>query len=268
MLSKLFYFLKRDFLEAASYKFAFVFSFFGIFLSSSTFFFISKLISGNTIPMLAPYGGDYFAFVIVGLACSELLQVFESSLPGEIRSAQVTGTLESIFLTRTSLLTILTGISLYPLLFTLLRVAFYFVLGIAVFGIKLGTINWIANLLVIFLGSICFLSIGILSASFIMVYKTGNPFSFVFGTISGLLGGVFFPVTILPPWIKWLSYLLPITHTLEGVRHGMLSSSSFAEILPSILSLSIFAALLFPLSLFIFRLAVKKAKKDGVLSQY
>ncbi|MCK7469633.1 MAG: hypothetical protein MZU95_01615 [Desulfomicrobium escambiense] len=34
---------------------------------------------------------------------------------------------------------------------------------------------------------VCFLSVGVLSASFILVYKTGNPFGWVLGTVSGLL---------------------------------------------------------------------------------
>ena len=268
MLSKLWFFLKTGFLEAASYKFDFIFSVLGIFFSSATIFFIAKLIPGNNVSQLVPYGGDYFSFVIVGLVFSELLNTFETSMPGQIRQAQVSGTLESLFLTQTNIPVVLVGLSLFPFVFSLIRISFYFLLGILFFGIKLRAVNWLAMSLIFVLGSVCFLSIGILSASFIMVYKMGNPINYVFGTISGLLGGVFFPVAVLPPWIKWLSYLFPLTHTLEGARKGLLVSASFSAILPSIMALVVFGVIFFPLSLYVFRIAVRKAKKDGVLAQY
>jgi len=268
MLGKLFFFLKIDLLEAMSYKLSFIFSILGIFFSSATFFFISKLIPNSGSAPIAPYGGDYFSFVMVGLVFSELLGVFESTFPGKIRQAQVSGTLESLFMTRTSFSTILIGLTIYPFIFTLFRIVFYFILGLLVFGLKFGAINWPAAILIFFFGSICFLSIGILSASFILVYKMGNPLSWVFGTVSGLLGGVFFPISVLPGWLKWLSYILPITHALEGARKSMLVSSSFSSIMPNIITLAVFGAIFFPISLYLFQLAVKKAKKQGVLAQY
>jgi len=268
MIGKLFAFFKRDFLEAASYKFAFISSVWGILFSSATLFFIAKLIPGAHTSSLAPYGGDYFSFVMVGIAFAGLLGIFQGGLPAIIRQAQMTGTLEALLVTQTSIPTVLLGSSIYSFLFTSLRTIFHLVLAIVVFGMKLGSINWAGSLLVFFLTVVCFLSIGILSSSFIMVYKMGNPLSWIFGSVSGLVGGVFFPIVILPDWIRWLSRLLPITYSLEGMRHSLLSSSSLTQIFPNIIALAIFGAVLFPLSLFVFRLAVRKAKRDGTLTHY
>jgi len=267
-LIKLFAFLKRDFLTAASYKFAFISSLWGIFFSSATFFFIAKLIPGTRTSSLAPYGGDYFSFVIVGIAFSGLLGLFQGGLPGIIRSAQITGTLEALLVTQTSIPTILFGSSIYSFLFTSITTVFHLVLAVVIFGMKLGNINWVGSILVFFLTAVCFLSIGILTSSFIMVYKMGNPLSWIFGSVSGLLGGVFFPVSVLPEWIRWLSRLLPITYTLEGMRQSLLSSASFSQIIPNIIALAAFGGVLFPLSLFVFRRAVAKAKRDGTLTHY
>jgi len=268
LTQKLWAFLKRDFLEEASYKFSFVASVFGIFLSSATFFFISKLISPNSTSVLDPYGGDYFSFVIIGIAFSGLLTMFEKRLPGIIRQAQVTGTLEAILVSRTSIPVILFGSSLYYILFSVVSTVFHLTLAVTVFGMKIAKINWPGALITFFLTFLCFLSIGILSACFILVYKKGNPFSWIYGSVSGLLGGVFFPIKVLPAWIKWISYLLPVTYSLEGLRKSIITSSAFSEILPSIVALSIFALIFFPLSLYLFRVALKKAKKDGTLIHY
>jgi len=271
MLQKLrliFLFLKRDLLLEASYKFAFVSSFLGIVLSSATFFFISKLVPQSSGSSLAPYGGDFFSFVIIGVAFSGILGLFQEGLPGIIRSAQTTGTLEALLVTQTDIVTILVGSSLFSLFYSLLRTVLHLGVAIFAFGMQLGHINWFGVISVFFLTSVCFLSIGILSASFVLVYKMGNPLSWIFGSLSSLFGGVLFPISILPDWLRWISYFLPITYSLEGLRLSMLSSASLAQILPNILALLGFSGVLFPLSLFIFRASLKKAKKDGTLMHY
>jgi ABC-2 type transport system permease protein len=77
MISKIYAFLKRDVIEQASYKLSFVSSIFSILLSSATFFFVSKLIPNSGQGVLAKYGGDYFGFVIIGIAFSGILTIFQ-----------------------------------------------------------------------------------------------------------------------------------------------------------------------------------------------
>jgi len=260
-------FLRRDLLDASSYKLSFVFSTVGILFSSATFYFISRMIAPGTVS-LAAYGGDYFSFAMIGIAFSGLLGIFQEGLPSVVRSAQVSGTLEALLVTRTSMPVILFGSSLYSLVFALLRTAVHLALAVAVFGMKLGSVNVPALLLVLILTAVCFLSVGMLSASFLLVYKLGNPISWLFGSVSGLLGGMLFPVSVLPPWLRGFSVFLPVTHALEGLRLSLLSSAPFARVLPSIAALAVFAAALLPLGFWTFRLALRKAKRDGTLTQY
>jgi ABC-2 type transport system permease protein len=267
-MRKLLAFLKRDFLEESSYKLYFISSLTGIVVSSATFFFISKLIPGSGSSILAPYGGDYFSFVIIGIAFSNILVIFQHGLPEVIRSAQITGTLEALLVTKTSVLTILVGSSLYSLLMSFLRTVFHLLLALLVFGMKLGHVNWPGVISVFCLTTVCFVSVGILSASFILVYKKGNPFGFFFGSAAGFFGGVFFPIAVFPDWLRWISHLLPITYSLRGLRLSFLASVEFSEVLPSIAALAVFSLILFPLSLFVFQFSLKKAKRDGSLIQY
>jgi ABC-2 type transport system permease protein len=264
---KLLAFLRRDLREAMTYKFSFLSSLLAIFFSSATFYFVAKLVSPDS-PALEAYGGDYFSFVIVGLAFSSLLGIFQEGLPAIIRSAQVSGTLEALLVTQTSIRTVLLGSSLYSLLFQSLRTVLHVVLAVAVFGMKVGPVHWPGVFVVFFLTALCFLSIGFLSASFVLVYKLGNPLSWIFGSAAGLLGGMVFPIAILPPWIRWASYLLPVTYSLDGMRKSLLASAGFSRILPDIGALVAFNAVLLPLSLVVFRLAVRKAKRDGTLTHY
>ena len=63
-------FIKRDVSLALSYRLSFLFQFLGILLTLATFYFLSKLIGGAMADSLETYGGDYFTFVLLGLAFS------------------------------------------------------------------------------------------------------------------------------------------------------------------------------------------------------
>jgi ABC-2 type transport system permease protein len=260
-------FLRRDLREALTYKFSFLSSLVGIVLSSATFYFVAKLVPAGT-PSLGPFGGDYFSFAVVGVAFAGLLGMFQEGLASVVRSAQTSGTLEALLVTPVPVPVILFGSSLYALLFQIFRTALHLGVALAFFGLALGRINAAGVAAVGLLTVLCFLSVGVLSASFVLVYKMGNPFSWILGTVSGLLGGVVFPVALLPTWIRWVSSLLPVTYALDGMRKSLLASAPFAAILPDVAALAAFDALLLPLSLVVFRLAVRKAKKDGTLAHY
>jgi ABC-2 type transport system permease protein len=260
-------FLRRDFREAVTYKFSFISSVTGILLSSATFYFVAKLVPRGS-PSLGPFGGDYFSFAVVGVAFAGLLGMFQEGLSAVVRSAQLSGTLEALLVTPVPVPTILFGSSLYSLIFQVVRTVLHLAVAAVFFGLALGRVNVAGVLAVGLLTVLCFLSVGVLSASFILVYKTGNPFSWIMGTVSGLLGGVVFPVSLLPPWIRWISSLLPVTYALDGMRKSLLTSAPFADVLPDVAALAVFVAVLLPLSLVVFRLAVRKAKRDGTLSHY
>ena len=228
---------------------------------------MAKLVPSGT-PSLGPFGGDYFSFAVIGVAFSSLLGMFQEGLSSVVRSAQVSGTLEALLVTPASIPTVLFGSSLYSLLLQVFRTLLHLGVALAFFGMTLGRVNGPGVLSVGVLTVLCFLSVGILSASFILVHKTGSPFGWILGTVSGLLGGVVFPVALLPPWIRWVSSLLPVTYALDGMRKSLLASAGFAEVLPDIAALAVFNIILLPVSLLAFRLAVRKAKKDGTLSHF
>ena len=261
-------FLKRDFLNEISYKFSFFLQFFGIFLSILVFYFLSQLFAGSEIPYLKPYGGNYFAFVLIGIAFSNYLQVSVRSLSKNIRDAQMMGTLEALLVTQTEIPTIILGSSLYSYLLTSFQVFVYLILGVVLFGVNFSAANYGGAFLLLILTITSFSSIGIISASFIMIFKKGDPVTWMVTSLSWLLGGVFYPIQVLPDWLEKFAYLLPITYALNGMRLALLQGQSLKELMPNIFALFVFTVCLLPVSIFIFNKAVKKAKVEGSLAQY
>jgi ABC-2 type transport system permease protein len=82
------------------------------------------------------------------------------------------------------------------------------------------------------------------------------------------LTGALFPIATLPWALRVVSELIPITHSLYGMRMALLEGASLAALEPEIMVLSIFSLTLLPLSLLIFSRTLRRARLLGTLSFY
>ncbi|MBS1250919.1 MAG: ABC transporter ATP-binding protein NatA [Chloroflexi bacterium] len=267
-LAKAMAFLRRDFKSQLTYRLSFFFQFFRVFFSIAVFYFISQMLGPAAIPQLQAYGGDYFAFVLIGIALAEYFGVGLSAFSRSLRKAQTTGTLEAMLSTPTRLSTVVISSSLWSYFLTTFRVLVYLGVGGLFLGVDLSGSNLVAAVLILLLTIISFSSLGILSASFIIVLKQGDPITWVVGAISSLLGGIYYPVEILPRWLQTFSALLPVTYSLRGMRLALLEDAGLGALKLDLLALLGFCVALLPLSLAAFRYAVGKAKMDGSLTHY
>jgi ABC-2 type transport system permease protein len=268
ILAKPLAFVKRDFLIAISYRLKFVFQMGNIFVSVIMLFFLSKLVGGAARDKLAAYGGDYFSFVLIGVAFADYLTISLNNFAAKIRTAQLQGTLEALLVTPSSVATILLSSSLYDFLFSSMRVLVYLVVGLLIFGMNIQINSFVSFIIVLVLTISSFAGIGFISAAFIIAFKQGSPIGLLAGISSSLLGGVFYPISVLPAWLKPISHLLPITHGLEAMRRILLKGASMFEVRDQISALCLFAIILFPLGLGIFSRGLKMARRDGSLIHY
>ncbi len=265
MILKALAFFRRDLLIAASYRLNFILQIGGIFISTVMFYFPSRLVGPGVAGQLAPYRGDYFAFVLIGVAFTEYLTVAMSSFTNQIRSAQVLGTLEALLVTPTPVPGILLFSSLYEFSFTTLHILVYLLFGVLFFGLQFHLGSLAALVLVMALTILAFMGLGLTSAAFVIAFKQGSPLTLIIGTASGLLGGVLYPTTVLPQWLKPVALLLPITHSLEAIRQLLLNGATLADVSRSILALGVFVLVLFPVGLAAFGTALRYAKREGSL---
>jgi ABC-2 type transport system permease protein len=261
-------FVKRDLSQALSYRLSFFMQLGGIFFSIAIFYFLSQLFGSAVAPQLEAYGGDYFSFVLIGLAFTGFLGLSLSSFAASIREGQVMGTLEIMLLSPTRLSTILLSSSLWAYLLTTLRVVAYLLVGALVFGASLSQANAGTALVVMLLSIASFSGIGILSAALVLLVKKGDPVAWLLGGASSLLAGVYYPVSVLPDWLEPLSRVLPLTYALDAMRLSTLQGYSIYELRFDILVLLGFTVVLTPMSFLVFRKALKRAKMEGSLIQY
>lgn len=268
MLRKLSAFFIRDFLEEMSYPLAFAMRWGGILFKLLTFYFLGKLVGAAVLPQLAPYGNSYFPFVMLGLALAGFQGVALTAVSNNVLYGMYSGTLEAMLVTRTSLSFIVFASSLYQFSAALLEILLYLGFSFLLFGVSLGQADLPATAVLLVLALLSHLPMGILSAGFILIFKRGDPVTLVLGQVSALLGGVYFPLQVLPPWVQTAAQFLPFTHALEGLRQAVLNGKSLGELGAQVVILSAFAAVLLPLSLAFFAWAVRQAKRLGTLSQF
>lgn len=261
-------FLKRDFKTETSYRIAFLFNLTGVIFSAFTFYFVSRLIGDSVAPFLDQYNGDYFSFVIIGIAFGGYFGLGLSSFSAALRQAQTTGTLEAMMMTPTPVSLVILGSALWSYAYTTFRVLIYLLLGTLFLGLHLGDANYPAALVTLFLSIVAFASIGIISASIIMIIKRGEPITALLNSFAILIGGIYYPVEILPDWLELPAKLLPITYALRAMRLALLNGASWSTLAPDLLVLVAFCAVLFPLSLVAFRYSVERARLEGSLTHF
>lgn len=267
MIRRMWAMFLQDFQTDISYRLAFLLQFASIFFSVFIFYFLSELIGEAAAGQINTQDGRYFPYVLVGIAFSGYFGVGLNSFASALRTAQSTGTLEALMMTPARLSTIIVGSASYSYLFTTLRVGIYLALGLAL-GVRFEGANWLAAGLGLLLAIIAFASIGIMAAGFVMVLKRGDPITWLVANLATLLGGVYYPVSALPHWLRPVAQLLPITYALELMRDALLNQASWSQLVSNLLALSGFCIVLFPLSLVVFRFAVRKARIDGSLAKY
>jgi ABC-2 type transport system permease protein len=265
---KPFAFFLRDWRIQSSYPVALALEFLTILSTTFFYFFLSRLLGDAPAPYLAPYGGDYFAFALIGLALQSYYSTGLESFVRSIREAQMTGTLEAMLLTPTRLSTIILSSGIWAYALTTVRAGVALAVGMLLAGLRLDRGNLGAAFLILVLTIVAFSGIGIVAASFITVLKRGDPVTWFFSAAATLLGGVFYPVEIMPRWLQWISNLIPLTHGARAMRRALLLGVPTRDLLPDLSILLLFCLILVPLSLLTFRWAVDRARRDGSLTHY
>src|SRR6266478_3831567 len=267
---RIYAFIARDFRLFVSYRMQFLLRILSILTVVTTLFFISKIFAGFTDPRYSQWR-DPLASWLTGLAVLNYFMTGFSSLANSIRQEQVQGTLESVLLTPINLPTIIVASSAWDFLETTFFSFLYLFFGRVFFNVHYRGSFFLA-LVFLLLTTLVLASLGILSASFAMVFKRGDPFGIFLGTGSALFSGVFFPTQLVSLYagsrVASISRVLPATYGLDGIRRVLIVGQGFSQVREPMVTLLVFLAVLLPFSLWVFGRAVRRAKREGSLIQY
>jgi ABC-2 type transport system permease protein len=263
-------FVVRDFQLAVSYRLEFFMRLLSILFVTTTLYFISQIFAAGFATPYEQWRDPFLAW-ITALPFLNYFMVGFSSLATAIRSEQAQGTLEGVLMTPINIPTLIVASSAWDFLQATFHSFLYLFFGAVLFGVQYKG-NFLLAVLFLVLTTLVLASIGILSASFAMVFKRGDPFGIIIGTGSALFSGVFFPTQLLNKVggdaLGGVSRFIPTTHGIEGIRRVLIEGKGFADVREPVITLLIFLAVLLPFSLWVFARAVRRAKREGSLIQF
>lgn len=260
-------FVRKGLLLDSSYRAAFLLRLLSGLLPLTFFFFLQQLVDQRD-PRLAAYGGDYFAFVAIGVALSQYFGSALNACVKDVRNAQMSGVLEATFSTSSSPLSVVLHGALYHFVFTFLHFAVMLGAAVVLFGLDLGSANWPVFAAGFACAVAAFLGLGVLAAGLIVHSKSAEAVQLLLAGLSSFVAGAYFPVSVFPEWLRSIAALIPMTHALEVLRSALLAGASFSEVAGPLVRLAILACLALAAGVLVLSWAIRRSRRDGTLGQY
>ena len=259
-------FLRRDLLDAWSYRTAFLTDAINMALQALLFFYVGKLVDGRSLPEFGGQAVTYFEFAIVGIAISMVLAVGMFRASAAFRKEQLMGTLEVLLMTPTSPATIQFGSVLYDLLYVPLRTGLFFLAVALAADVNINSAG-ILPAIVTLLAFIPFVwGLGILYAGWTITFKvTGGG---ILISLLTLTSGAYFPLSVMPGWIRTLAEINPLTTAVDTLRETLLGDAGWAEVGSTLTILLPASMLTLALGIAGFRAALQREKRRGSLGLY
>lgn len=257
-------FLRMSLAEELRFPVPFVLKQLGFVVPLAVYFFVARLI-GNS----SQVGNDYFTFVVIGVIVNRMLQSTLGGFGADLQRAQSRGSLEAWLVEPIPWLALPFAMSLWSIVEGV-------VAGVVIFAVSLllgamydfgGILEMIALLA---LGLVASSAMGILIAGQTLVAKRASPILQIYTLAATILAGVLFPITLLPDWLRALSWIIPHTYVINAARMALMPEPVAGAIdVPIALSaLAVFCIAVLPLGLFSLSRWLQLGRRLGVLGGY
>jgi len=246
-------FIYKEIKTIFSYKFHFVIKFLFLLVQLIIFYYFCSLISK-----------DYFKFLFLGLLFSKIFS-HTTTLLETIKQDQFAQTIYITFSFPYSEFTILLCNFCAKTTIFLIELLIFIIFSILFFNIKLNLQHLIFLIFFTIYTIIIFLWYTIVSSSLTFLIKKSEHLLYLINSLIDILSGVYFPISVLPPILQNISYLLPTTYLLSFLRNTISQSKITYELL---FYPTIFGFILLPISILIFNFVLKRMLKIGRLAIY
>ncbi|HEV8655118.1 MAG TPA: ABC transporter permease [Candidatus Limnocylindria bacterium] len=207
-------------------------------------------------------------FVFVGFAMYMWLSTILWGPGTALRTEQMRGSLEAVFLTPTSRLVALFGppaAALPTLVIT------FVVMGLAmwlIYGVALPLDGVLRSLVVVAFALPSLYAIGALFAAGVLRFGEIGPIVQLVRGVLVLTCGITFPVLMLPGWAQAVAAVLPPTYIVQDIRGVLLRGLGIGDVAVDLLITVGLSALLAAFAIVTFRVLEASARRNGMLGRY
>ncbi|MBX6341023.1 MAG: ABC transporter permease [Thermomicrobiaceae bacterium] len=213
-------------------------------------------------------GQDLILYLGIGtLVWSYLRSVF-SNISEMIAWERWEGTIEYTMMAPISRLTHMLGVSVFSVIYGIVRTAVLLVALALFFDVNLSRANLAGATVVILFGSLSFIGVGIMAAVLPLLFtERGEEMTFIISSVLLLVSGVYYPISVLPGWMQATARVSPATYVLEGMRATILEGAPTSDLGRYLLPMAVIGALTIPLGMAVFMAVERYAKRTGRLKR-
>ena len=153
------------------------------------------------------------------------------------------------------------GMGLFAIVYGIIRAILLF--GVVALFFDLNS-RLLAAIVVLLVASVSFIGIGMMTVLPLISPEKGTQLGFMAQGILLVISGVYYPVSVLPEWMQFLSVFSPATYALDGLRDAIIEGDGLSE-MGDELWLVLIGAVTIPLGLWVFRRGEIYAKRHGKL---
>ncbi len=259
--------IRASWLTEASYRVGMLLSLVSLVVMVLPLYFVARALQPLMAQPIASESGQYFAFALVGATVYSFIAACTMALPSALASAIGKGTFEAFLGTPTNLGVLFVGMSGYAITWALVRAIITVAVGTAL-GLHVTWSGLPVVALILFLLVLAYGGVGLVAAALVIRFRTAGPL--VNGTLAGsaLLGGVYYPVHVIPSWLQNLSTIFPLSYGLRAARQAALLGEPLRAVGHDVAMLALYVTALLPIGILGVLLSLRYARRSGTLSHY
>ena len=229
--------------------------------------FIAKQLTNEGV-VSGDAANDLVLFLLIGTLVWAYLSAVLDDISLVITWERWEGTIEHTLMAPVPRVAQLVGTAVFGVLHAMVRTTLIMAFSLPFFHVDLGAANWGTAAIVVLVGSFSLIGLGILAGVLPMVYpERGEQLSFMLQAVVLLVSGVYYSVETLPGWLSVVSLLSPATYLLRAVRGALIEGDTIGDLAGDLGAMVVFAVVLIPVSIAVFKAAERWAKRTGRLKR-
>lgn len=173
--------------------------------------------------------GNYISYMLIGACIFSIVFFAFWHVAYWLRAEMETGTIEALYLSPTHRIWVAGGTALYSLIRGILAAAIAYFLGSILFGVNPLQGNLLLALIFILVGAVPLYGLTLVFGALVLRLKQANTLVNLMQWIVSFLMGIFFPIAILPAFLRFTALLFPPTWMTNGARASILGISYFFD---------------------------------------
>ena len=191
------------------------------------------------------YGNiKYIDFLVPAILGMTIMMSCMMGMGSAIAGERETGELARLFMTPTSVSTVIGGKIAAKLLIELVRALILIFMAVLLFNVSIKG-GFLRTFIVLVVGALCFVGFGIMLSARTSTQEDYAQISLPFSMPMMFVSGVFYPIETMPWILQKLAYIFPLTYLNDAMRGVMLKGQTLADVWPDLLVLLGFTALFF-----------------------